>query len=92
MPIRSHLAERLKAEQGYSFMDEQINQIIRDNQRFLIIQADNPDGDSLGSSLALESILTDMGKTVYLYCGVDMPNYLRFKQHYDATRILLSAN
>ena len=30
--------------------------------RIVIIQADNPDGDSLGSALALEHILGDLGK------------------------------
>lgn len=43
----------------------------------VVIQAENPDGDSLGSALALEEILGDMGKTVTLYCAVDIPKYLR---------------
>ena len=43
----------------------------------VIIQAENPDGDSLGSSLALEEILGDLGKKMHLYCHVDMPKYLR---------------
>lgn len=42
------------------------------------MQADNPDGDSLGSALALEHILGDMGKQTYLYCAVDMPSYLHY--------------
>lgn len=43
----------------------------------VVIQAENPDGDSLGSSLALEEILGDLDKKVHLYCAVDMPKYLR---------------
>lgn len=49
----------------------------------MIIQADNPDGDSLASSLALEDILGDMGKSVYLYCGVDIPSYLHYLPGWD---------
>jgi phosphoesterase RecJ-like protein len=55
-----------------------VNDIIRSNQKFVVVQADNPDGDSLASSLALEHILGDMGKEVVLYCGVDMPGYLKY--------------
>ena len=47
-------------------------------QWVVIIQADNPDADSLGSALALEQILGEMGKSVYLYCGVETPTYLRY--------------
>lgn len=46
--------------------------------KILVVQADNPDGDSLASALALEQILGDLGKDVYLYCGVDIPSYLRY--------------
>jgi len=52
-------------------------------QNIVIIQADNPDGDSLGSALALEQILGDMGKNPSLYCGVDIPDYLKFLKGWD---------
>lgn len=55
-----------------------INEIILSAQRIVVIQADNPDADSLGSALALEQILGAMGKQVYLYCGVDIPDYLKY--------------
>ncbi len=57
---------------------DKINELISNNQHFVVIQADNPDGDSLATALALESILEDMGKTVDLYCGVEVPGYLKF--------------
>jgi phosphoesterase RecJ-like protein len=44
----------------------------------VVIQADNPDTDSLASSLALEQILGDLGKDVRLFCGVELPSYLRY--------------
>lgn len=48
-----------------------------------IIQAENPDGDSLGSSLALEDILSDLGKQVSLHCPVEIPKYLRYIHGWD---------
>ncbi len=57
---------------------EQIRDILVDAKRIVIVQADNPDGDSLGSALALEEILGDLGKETFLYCGVDIPSYLTY--------------
>ena len=51
--------------------------------KIVVIQAENPDGDSLGSSLALEEILSDMGKKVVLYCPVEIPKYLRYITGWD---------
>ncbi len=62
---------------------EQIAQIISDSQKILIIQADNPDADSLASSLALEAILHELGKEPLMYCGVDMPAYLKYLPGWD---------
>lgn len=56
---------------------------IQDAQRITIIQAENPDGDSIGSSLALEGILTAIGKDVTMYCPVDIPKYLRYFPGWD---------
>lgn len=62
---------------------EQIKAIIKDAQKVVIMQADNPDGDSLGSALALEHILGDMGKEPFLYCGMDIPAYLKYLPGWD---------
>lgn len=51
--------------------------------RIVIIQAENPDGDSLGSALALEELLSDLGKHISLYCPVDIPKYLRYIKGWD---------
>lgn len=45
-------------------------------EKICIIQAENPDGDSLGSAIALEYLLE--GKEVSLYCPVDIPKYLHY--------------
>jgi phosphoesterase RecJ-like protein len=64
-------------------MQEQIKQFVEAAQKVVIVQADNPDADSLASSLALEQILGDMGKEPVMYCGVDMPQYLRYLAGWD---------
>ena len=57
--------------------------MIDDATRIVVIQAENPDGDSLGSALALEEILGDLGKDVSLYCPVEIPKYLRYANGWD---------
>ena len=47
-----------------------------DKQKICVIQAENPDGDSLGSAIALDYLLSD--KEISLYCPVDIPKYLRY--------------
>ena len=62
---------------------ESIKHIVDEAKTIVVLQADNPDADSLGSSLALEHILGDMGKSVFLYCGVDIPGYLHYLSGWD---------
>ncbi len=62
---------------------EKIKAILDSAKRMVIVQADNPDADSLGSALALEHILGDMGKEPLLYCGVEIPGYLRYLEGWD---------
>lgn len=61
----------------------EIRRVLDGAQTVVILQADNPDGDSLGSALALEQILGDLGKEPYLYCGADIPAYLRYLPGWD---------
>jgi bifunctional oligoribonuclease and PAP phosphatase NrnA len=56
----------------------QIGEIIDRVKKIVIVQADNPDTDSLASSLALEHILEEQGKEIIMYCGVELPGYLRY--------------
>lgn len=60
-----------------------VKRLVDDAKHVLVIQAENPDGDSLGSSLALEAIFEDMGKKVSMYCAVEMPKYLRYARGWD---------
>lgn len=64
-------------------MYKKANQLIDDAQKIIVIQAENPDGDSLGSALALEEILGDLGKDVRLYCPVEIPKYMRYIRGWD---------
>jgi phosphoesterase RecJ-like protein len=57
--------------------------LIDSASKVIVIQAENPDGDSLGSSLALEEILSDLGKQVVMYCPVEIPKYLRYFPGWD---------
>lgn len=68
-------------------MQKEFKQRIDEAQNITIIQAENPDGDSLGTTLALEEILGDLGKTIHLYCPVDIPKYLRYASGWDRVSI-----
>lgn len=58
-------------------------ELINNANSITVIQAENPDGDSLGSALALEEILSDLNKNVELYCPVEIPKYLRYFPGWD---------
>ena len=64
-------------------MYEDVTKQINEANKVIVIQAENPDGDSLGSSLALEEILGDLGKEVTLYCPVEIPKYMRYITGWD---------
>jgi len=64
-------------------MEKEIGEAVKSAQKIVVLQADNPDADSLGSALSLEHILGDMGKSVYLYCGVHIPDYLHYLEGWD---------
>ena len=57
-------------------MDKIFADFIAGHKHICIIQAENPDGDSLSSSLALEDILVD--HEILLYCPVNIPKYLHY--------------
>lgn len=57
-------------------MYEKFTSFLKDKNKICIIQAENPDGDSLGSALALDYLLSD--KEISLYCPVDIPKYLHY--------------
>jgi bifunctional oligoribonuclease and PAP phosphatase NrnA len=62
---------------------DQLKTLVDNASNILILQADNPDGDSLGSALGMEAILRDMGKETYLACAVDIMPHLRYIDGWD---------
>ena len=62
-------------------MYDNFTNFIKDKKHICVIQAENPDGDSLGSALALEEALADC--EVSLYCPVDIPKYMRYFAGWD---------
>lgn len=52
--------------------------VLRKEDRFVIAGHISPDGDTLGSGLALSSALEAMGKKTELYCRDKVPRYHRF--------------
>ena len=57
-------------------MYDSFTDFLKGKRRLCIIQAENPDGDSLGSALALDYLLKDV--EISLHCPVDIPRYLRY--------------
>lgn len=57
-------------------MYQNFSDFIKDKKSLTIIQAENPDGDSLGAAIALDYLLKD--HEISLYCPVDIPKYLHY--------------
>ena len=57
-------------------MYQSFTDFIKDKKTICVIQAENPDGDSLGSAIALDYILKDIEVT--MYCPIDIPKYLHY--------------
>ena len=57
---------------------QQIVEQIHNNQRFLVVAHENPDGDAIGSTLALTLALIAMGKKVTAYNADAIPDSMTF--------------
>ena len=56
----------------------EIESLISSSHRIALIAHIMPDGDTLGSCLALGTVLKDMGKNVSIFCQDGFPDSLRF--------------
>ncbi|MCL2485595.1 MAG: bifunctional oligoribonuclease/PAP phosphatase NrnA [Endomicrobia bacterium] len=63
----------------------EISKIIKQSGTFFIAGHVKPDGDSIGSALALKSVLKRLGKKAEVYCADEIPVYLNFLK--DAKKI-----
>jgi phosphoesterase RecJ-like protein len=61
----------------------EISQIIKQSKTFFIAGHIKPDGDSIGSALALASVLSRLGKKACVYCVDEVPNFLKFLKGSD---------
>ncbi|QQR82939.1 bifunctional oligoribonuclease/PAP phosphatase NrnA [Candidatus Peregrinibacteria bacterium] len=71
---------------------QKIGNLIEASQRILIISHRSPDGDTVGSALALYHILKGQGKSPELYCIDGMPsefNFLPNIREYKQTELTL---
>lgn len=63
-PTEHYIDAPTLSHRGEEQIWEQIEQVLADHQRFLLTTHVNPDGDGLGSEIALALHLADMGKDV----------------------------
>jgi len=61
----------------------EISKIIKHSRTFFIAGHIKPDGDSLGSALALASVLKRCDKKVCVYCCDEIPDFLKFLKGSD---------
>ena len=66
-------------------MYHKFTEFLQNKKRLCIIQAENPDGDSLGSAIALDYILQQTEN--YLYCPVDIPKYLHYFEDWSRVEV-----
>lgn len=62
---------------------QKVKELVDNASHVIVLQADNPDGDSVGSALALEAILSELGKQVSLVCNIDVPAHLKYLPGWD---------
>jgi phosphoesterase RecJ-like protein len=66
---------------------QQVWKAIYEGQHFFIAGHLNPDGDSLGCTLAMTSLLERLGKTVYAYAAPAVGNDLKFLPNLEKVHI-----
>src|SRR3974390_2854969 len=68
---------------------EAIADALRGHDRFLVVTHENPDGDALGSLLAITIALRGMGKDVamYLAAGAPLPHEYGFMSLAELSRV-----
>ena len=60
-----------------------IFQIFQENDSFLIITHDFPDGDSLGCQIAVFELISNLRKKACMLCNSDIPYQYKFLPHVD---------
>ncbi len=65
-------------------MWEEVKRIIQTNQRFLLTTHINPDGDGVGSAVALMDLLFSFGKEATFVCDSPLPEKFHFLDFHQA--------
>lgn len=65
--------------------DIKFSELIEGAGHVLVVQAENPDGDSVASSLALEALIDENWpeKRVTMFCNLPVPAHLRYLEGHD---------
>ncbi|MCA9324392.1 DHH family phosphoesterase [Candidatus Saccharibacteria bacterium] len=69
-----------------------VKEAVEAANHIVVLQADNPDGDSLGSALALEAIFSEMDKHVTMVCAVDIAAHLKYLSGWDRVQKDIPSN
>ena len=69
---------------------EQIAEQLKKAERICIVGHLNPDGDCIGSMLALRYLLVQQGKTADVYDRDPAPGYMKYLHGFDSIRPLSS--
>ncbi len=72
-------------------MKKKVAQILKSEDSFLIVSHKNPDGDAIGSSLALYSVLKELGKEVYVENPTKPAYTYDFLPDYDAIELITNS-
>ena len=75
----------------YEALKDKLQSFFADKQHIVVVQGDNPDADSLASSLALEQLLHEQGINTTLYCSIDVGHHLRYLSGWDRVTTELPA-
>ncbi|AKL98171.1 DHH family phosphoesterase [Endomicrobium proavitum] len=69
-----------------------IAKILKESKTFFIAGHVKPDGDSIGSSLALASVLNRTGKKASVYCADEVPPFLKFLKQSEKIKKTVKKN
>jgi phosphoesterase RecJ-like protein len=63
-----------------------ITDLVKNSQRILVLPSSPPDGDSIGSAIALYLVLKKLGKEATVVCSDPIPEVLQFLPHCDVVK------
>lgn len=76
-------------------MDKEINDIckaIKPSKNVMLLAHKDPDGDAIGSMIALNILLKKLGKNTVMYCPDEVPHIYSFLPHSGEVRTNISPN